>query len=172
MDMTMQGVMVRGQAQAIGDSADAWKVDAEHWNEEHPAVGSPHIPERLIIDAEEIAWWIEQVLNSAWRRANRASPQDYPWQEVGEIFAGVFAQVLDAFDNLDSDLAKVEGNGLEVVGAGAFRAAHRKVTSVRDRFREGWPMLDEKAAAAASARIAAGQFVALEDLARALDGSL
>ena len=72
--MTTQGMMVRGQAQAIGDSADAWKVTAEHWNEEDEVAGRPHIPERLVIDAEEIAWWMELVLNSAWRRANRARP--------------------------------------------------------------------------------------------------
>ena len=77
--------------------------------------------------------------------------------------------VSSVIDHLDACISASEGEGYVVEGAEWFWAARVELDSLRERFRDGWPMLDVKAAQAASARIAAGQFVALEDLAGALD---
>ena len=169
--MTTMDVLVRGKALAIQDGAESWANDADLWKRGESA-GAVRLPESLLESSEEIVKTSGEVLQLAWRQANRADPSVYPWQEKGEMLERMLAVVIDPMDAFDADLRAAEANGVEIIGVEAFRASHRKATALRQRFAEEWPMYRSELATAASARIAAGGYVTLEGLSSALDAPL
>ena len=160
--MSATAVMMRGQARWIEESAAAWE-------REEAKLRQVRVVELLTPPFVNMAAFIEERVRESWREL-RQSPTTYPAQETGEELAEWFALASTAFDALEDCFRSAEAEGSRLDGAEASRAARAKLVALHERFRDGWPMLDAKEAEAASARIAAGDFVALEDLARALDG--
>ena len=162
--MSAAATLMTGQAKWVEESSTAWKLEDAH-------VRNVRVVEFLIPSVVNVVRFLREEVRASWL-ALRASLSTYPAQEKGEELAESFRVILRAFDALDKCVQMSEATGFDVEGVEGFRAAHRDLVSLHVRFEDGWPMLDAKAAEAASARIASGQFVALEDLARALDGSL
>jgi hypothetical protein len=159
--MSATAVLVRSQAKWIRESAEAW------WRED-VRNRMVRIVEMLIPPLVNMTTFVEELVRESWEDLRR-SPATHAAQEKGEELAESFSILSGAFDAVEKCLSLSEAAGYRVEGAEAWRAAHAKLLGMEQRFRDGWPMLDVKAAEAASARIAAGKFVSLEDLGVALD---
>ena len=159
--MSATAVLVRGQGRWIRESAEAW------WRDDIRS-RMVRIVENLIPPLLHLVTFIDESVRESWEDFRR-SPATYPAQAKGEELDESFSILSGAFDAVEKCLTLSEADGYRVEGAELWRDAHARLLALHQRFHDSWPMLDAKEAEAASARIAAGDFVALEDLARALD---
>ena len=159
--MSAETIYVRGLAKTLEDSAEAWKL-------EHEQVRDVHFVEKLIPIFVGLVSFVEEQVRDSWQ-SYLESPGTYPAQAKGEELATGLDIVLSIVDAVDACITFSEGQGYVVEGAEDARAARHALTSMNERFLDGWPMLDVKEAEAAQARVDAGRYIALEDLARVLD---
>ena len=159
--MNATEIWIAGQAKCVEESAEAWKRD-------EASIRDVHFVELLIRHHVEIGSSLDEMVRSAWREYQQA-PTTYPAQKRGETLAELLEAMLRVFDRIEECVSSSESAGFQVDGAEDFRAAHRALASLNERFLDGWPMLDMKAAEEARADIEAGRFFDLEDIARAMD---
>ena len=160
--MSAETIYVRGEAKTLKDSVEAWRVD--HLE----ASNARFLEETLIPKLLGLVSFVEDRIRTSWVDY-QVSPRTYPAQAKGEELAAFLDEVEAAVEGFEGCIAWCEERGYVIEGGTEARKAAVELAALHERFLDGWPMLDIAAAEAAQARVDAGHFINLEDLARVLD---
>ncbi len=153
--MTTRGILARGQARALREAAETWKID-------HQAAMAVRDLEDLVAEgismAESYSVWRERCLVDLY---SRRLPDVIP---TGEALHDAGTDLSTGMATVEDCIQLAESIGYQIDQAEAFRKARKRLDSLLVDLADAWPQFDLAEIQRNEAQIEAGHSVALEDL--------
>ena len=158
--MFVESVMVRRQADLIGEGLLAWKGAPDRAE----ALARLEVFTNLLATT---AGWLGVAQEREWRDLF-ADGRDYELYLRGLELRDTYEVVLRVFEVAENQVAVAEAEGQVVAGAAAMRGAHQEVTALQADFRKRWPLITREQIQAGKDRIARGASITGEGIRREL----